>query len=559
MASGVVLNNLIVPIIYEKVINQDPPTTGTMGYFSITGGATSTEVFNDDPNVVIDQGVMFAGDDVRNPTGPSQSTSGSNNEYLRAGTVNAHDGCELDFVWLLIPGSFVVPQDKLTVYADVDGEGQAGVDIVITGGYGEITDGTWQNHTHFLVAARNVYRDGETIAGYTFFKARLTLSGTDTQSREIRENTGSFAINTYAFKLNKGRDAYLEEQVIPEPEDPPFDPSDDQRYDPFPDNTSDEIPLPSDPAIGVTNAGFINVYKPAINSLNNLGNILFPNPASASDIVDAVIRICETLANQNLINYVIDCHVIPVAPVTGTNSTIKVGYRDTGISVPVVTSDYVNVSCGALNIREYFGGFADYVATRSKIYLPFIGFVDTRPEFWQAGTIAVDYKFNVIDGSFMAYIRSSSSKSQLSNTVIAQYAGNACMHFPLTGVNYSNMVSGIVGAAISTASKGASSLAENALSAANTIASGGDVQQSNGYNSTAAILGVRKPYLMIERAVPSYAAKYMHDKGYPTNITANLANVSGFTIIDDIDLSGIPYTEAELTELKQLLADGVYF
>ena len=341
----------------------------------------------------------------------------------------------------------------------------------------------------------------------------------------------------------------------------PFDPSDPDPYNPGGDDSSDEIPIPDDPPIGVTNVGFINVYKTATSALQGLGDILFPNVASATDIVDAVVKLCQTLANQNLINYVIDCHVIPVSPVTGGSEHIKVGYRDTNISAPKVTSDYVNVSCGSLNIREYFSGYQDYMATLSKIYLPFIGFVDTKPEYWQNGTISIDYKFNIIDGSFMTYIRSTSSKSELSNSVIAQYSGNACMHFPITGVNYSNMVSGIIGAAAQAIipGGGAAAVLGGASSALNAMHSGGNVQQSNGYNSTSAILGIRKPFMIIERPVAAFPKNYAHDKGFPANITTLLSNITGFTVIEDIDLSGIPLTDTELTELRSLLADGVYF
>ena len=556
---GLDIGGLTIPIIYEKRIDTAPPT-GTQGYFNIPGHATADETYGGDAHLqtVVGYDCIVCRAQVMNPAGPDPTT-GSVDEYLRAGVIDAHNGATYDFVWTIDPGTYVVPAHTLKIYADANDQGRAEATFVNIGGFYDVVDDTGSSHFIYVVAARNVYND-DTIAGYTIFRVRRIEAQSGPNVTVTYTNVGSTDLNLWAFKTNDNITAYLEEVDIPEPEEPPFDPSDDNRYIPFKDDTSDEIPLPSDPVIGVTNAGFINVYKPAMNALTGLGDILFPNVASATDIVDAVIKLCETLANQNLINYVIDCHVIPVTPVTGGNNTIKVGYRNTGISVPVVTSDYVNVSCGALNIREYFGGFADYVATRSKIYLPFIGFVDTRPEFWQAGTIAIDYKFNVIDGSFMAYIRSTSSKSQLTSTVIAQYAGNACMHFPLTGVNYSSMVSGIVGAAVTAASSGTSSaVLGSALSAANAIAQGGDVQQSNGYNSTAAILGVRKPYLMIERAVPSYSSIYMHDKGYPSNIAAVLSTVSGYTEIEDIDLSGIPFTEAELTELRTLLKEGVYF
>ena len=379
----------------------------------------------------------------------------------------------------------------------------------------------------------------------------------------VTTDYGQFGSNIYILlpQLNRDQntDYYINEEVIPD-EGNPFDPSEPQDYTPIMDNTSDTIDLPTDPPIGVTGSGFINVYKPGVGALQGLGDILFPSPSSSQDIPTMLLTLCETIANSNLINYVIDCHVIPVTPTVGVNAEIKVGYRMTGINVPVVISDYVNFSCGTLNLAEYFGGSQDYAGTRSKLYLPFVGFVDMKEEFWQAGVIGVDYKFNVIDGSFMAYIRSTSSKSQLTGSVIAQYAGNACMHFPVTGVNYSNMVSGLVGAAV-TMSTGKNMIegAKGALDAANTIAQGGNVQQSNGYNSTAAILGVRVPYLMIERAVPSIPSYFNHDKGYPSKITTPLSNVTGYTEIESIDLSGIPLTQTEIEELRDLLKNGVYF
>lgn len=355
-----------------------------------------------------------------------------------------------------------------------------------------------------------------------------------------------------------GLEMYYDGEI--EPNEDPFEDSTPMPYNPTIDDTSDTIDLPSDPTVGVIDAGFINVYNPGPNTLAGLGDVLFPQITVSTDVAQMLWQLTQVLANQNLINYVIDCHVIPVAPVVSGASNIKVGYNNTGISAPNVASDYVNFSCGSLSIAEYFSGFQDYQGTRSKIYLPFIGFVDTKPEFWQAGTISVDYKFNVIDGSFMCYIRSTSSKSQLSGSVIAQYSGNACMHFPLTGVNYSSMVSGIVGASIAAASAGSASPALGAAwSAANSLAQGGNVQQSNGYNSTSALLGVRVPYLMIERVCPAYPTNYSHDKGFPSNISTNLAFVYGFTIIEDIDLSGIPLTQEELEELRGLLKEGVYF
>lgn len=357
------------------------------------------------------------------------------------------------------------------------------------------------------------------------------------------------------------------EDITPAPPEPtpeePFTPSTPEEYptDPTHDDTSDTINIPGNPTTGVSTTGMIHVYKITTNDLDNLGEILFPDMGLPTDIVDAVTKLYNVIANSNLINFVVDCHMIPVSPQIGSNANIKVGPKTTNISVPKVTSDYIDATCGSLNIAEWFQGYQDYSLTKARLYLPFIGFVDVKPEFWQSGTISVDYKFNIIDGSFMCYIRSVSSKSNLNGSVIAQYGGNACMHFPITGVNYANMVSGVLGAAtqVLTGQGSASSIAGGAMSALNTVIQKGEVQQSNGYNSTSALLGVREAYLMIERPVPAFPAYYGHDKGYPANITTALTNVTGFTIIEDIDLSGIPLTQEELEELRGLLKEGVYF
>ena len=400
------------------------------------------------------------------------------------------------------------------------------------------------------------------VKGYYIYKTEHDVITNTSYHTSDSFNLGYYLnIPLPAINKNNGLSLYYDDEY----NEPPFDPSEPEEYDKEHDDTSDTITLPTDPTVGVTSAGFINVYNPSIGALQGLGDFIFPDPipdvTQVTDVLIALIKICQTLANSNLINYVIDCHIIPWTPHTSGNANIKVGFRDTGINVPKVDSDYVTVACGSITLAEYFHGFQDYMLTRSRLYLPFLGFVDCKPEWWQGGTLTVDYKFNVIDGSFMAYVRSTSSKSNLSSSIIAQYAGNACMHLPLTGVNYSQMVSGVISAAMSptSAAKGASPALGVAYSALNTIMAGGEVQQSNGYNSTAAMLGVRTPYLMIERPSPSYPSNYSHDKGMPTNISTTLSSITGYTVIEDIDLSGIPFTSDELSELRQLLADGVYF
>ena len=349
------------------------------------------------------------------------------------------------------------------------------------------------------------------------------------------------------------------------------------------DDSSDTISLPTAPTVGMTSTGFVNVYEISQNALTQFGSELFPDlsftPVSQlpapTDVTTALENIATVLTdfgnqipnmidmyiNNTLINYILDCHILPVAPQSAGTSNIKVGFRTFSPLVNVVTSDYVDFDCGSLNIGEYYGNFIDYAPyTTAKLFLPFIGFIEVLPEFWQAGTLSITYRFNIIDGSFMAFIKSTSSKSKLNDTVIAQYGGNVCVHIPITGANYSNMITGLVGAVggVATHGAGASSIVGGMASALNTVATQSGMQSSNSYNSSTAFLGIRTPYLLIERTVADFSETYDSEHGLPSNISTSFSSLSGFTSSSTVHLDGITgATAEELDELSALLAGGI--
>lgn len=348
------------------------------------------------------------------------------------------------------------------------------------------------------------------------------------------------------------------------------------------DDSSDTISIPTMPTIGVTSTGFVNVYNPSPAALNGFGSELFPDlsftPVSSlpaptdvqtaleniatvlTDFGNQIPNIVDMFINDKLINYVLDCHVIPVAPTVTTNAAIKVGFRTFSQSAPVVTSDYIDFDCGSINIGEYYANYIDYAPyTQAKLFLPFVGYVDVLPEYWQSGTLSITYRFNIIDGSFIAYVKSTSSKSKLTDTIIGQYGGNCCVHIPVTGLNYSSMVSGLVSGAAAVISQasgpnGGTNTVKNAVNIASARPS---IQSSNGYNSTSAFLSCRTPYLMIERSVASFSQYYATENGLPSNVTAKLSTLSGYTEASNIIMSISGATEAESNEIAALLAGGV--
>ena len=342
------------------------------------------------------------------------------------------------------------------------------------------------------------------------------------------------------------------------------------------DTSSDAIGVPELPTLGVSTTGFINIYSPSINELVNFGDDLFPDFQNADfpdlsgevglkeigqalgALVDNVYNIGQSFINSKLIDYVIDCHIIPCYPSVGTKEKIKVGFKTFNQESLKVTSDYVSVDCGSLSIAEYYNNFIDYVGTEAKLYLPFVGFIGIEPEFFQNGTIKVVYSFNIVDGSFMAHVLSTSSKSNLKDTVIGSYSGNCCVHIPITGLNYSTLVTSVLngtGATVSNLMSGnITGAVDNAL---NTLSSKPSMQNSNGYSSSSAFLGIRKPYLLISRIVSSFSNNYPQENGLPLNVSKTLSEMSGLTVVKNAILDGLSCTSQEKEMIKNMLEKGV--
>lgn len=348
---------------------------------------------------------------------------------------------------------------------------------------------------------------------------------------------------------------------------------------------SDSYEMDPVPTASAASLGFINMYNPSAGGLSNLGEEIFPDfefnsvvDPTGNDLLDAILngvaafvdginqipKMFEVYINSRLIDYVQDCHIVPVAPTVGAAAHIKLGFRELETTAPKITSEYVIVDLGSVNLSEFYQSFIDYLPfTRAKLYLPFVGFVPLEPEYWQNGTISVKYKFNVYDGSFSAHVIAtpdSKKISKMANTVIGQYTGTAIVHVPLTGLNYSSMVSGLIGGAGAMVSAIAGgNVAAAATAALNTAASSPQVMSSNAYTASAAFLGQRKPFIVIERSVSHFPEKYSHDAGLPSKITTSLSAASGFTTVGEVDLSGIGASAEEKAAIRALLASGVYF
>lgn len=100
---------------------------------------------------------------------------------------------------------------------------------------------------------------------------------------------------------------------------------------------------------------------------------------------------------------------------------------------------------------------------------------------------------------------------------------------------------------------------ENIPYAVNQVLSGKvNTMISGSFAGGVGMLGSVIPYVIIRRPKQSLAENYKHYVGYPSNVTAKLGTLSGYTKIEQADLEGIPCTDMELAMIYDALKGGVY-
>lgn len=347
------------------------------------------------------------------------------------------------------------------------------------------------------------------------------------------------------------------------------------------DKHSDHVGIPTKPQYGFTSAGFLNHYRISAKGLSMLGEALFPEPQGPSlDVLGAIDRLCVNMYNSKIVDYVIDCRVIPVTAPATNMVNITCGGKvllnpntQQAYSAYLVDEDYVDVDCGVISTPLTEGCFLDMIS-KAKIFIPFYGFVDLAPEYWHGAKIGLYYRFNLMDGSFMVWLTSAPFRSELESAgdmeIIGQYAGNACIHLPINSQSYSQIIGGmittgaaIVGAAAAGAIGGAAAktitagAVQTAVSGAANIANGRpQLINNNSYNGSAALMSCRTPYLLIEFSEAQFSRRYVDENGLPAIINRVLGTMSGFTTcVNPIIDFACEQEEAE--EIRNLLRSGV--
>ncbi len=288
-----------------------------------------------------------------------------------------------------------------------------------------------------------------------------------------------------------------------------------------------------------------SIYNPTLAQVKQFGGWLW-----SDNFIDQLKKMFQEPAQA-----IIGLHKVYGTPITGDESTIVVGYLDSGVPSKTVTKQYITIDCGAVSLPEFFGNVLDYTATDVSIFLPFVGVRQLSTADVMRSTISVKYHIDVLTGTGLAEI---SVRRDAAGGVLYQFSCDCAERFPISSGSYMGIVGGLagVGAGIATAATG--NLLAGGLMAANAIGSSHfDVNRTGNFSGNAGAMGGKVPYLIISRAQPATANNFPAYVGKPVNHTTTIGACKGFIKCTVDHLENIPATADELTEIDTLLQQGI--
>lgn len=378
------------------------------------------------------------------------------------------------------------------------------------------------------------------------------------------------------------------------------------------DDDSDSITDSSIPTISSANTGFTRIYNPTLSQVQDLAQYLWTDETVIQTIWNHIKQYFE-----DPMQAIIGFNLVPCAVPNGGTKNFALMYIDTGVQMTVAANQFVDVDCGTLELKEYFGSALDYSPyTKIACFLPFIGTVQLNTDEVMKNTLQVKYRIDVCSGSCVA-------KILVSGNVLYQYSGHCAIPIPLSSADFSSYVSAAVsvaklaiGAAVgggmgalmagadnptqqtnqvvtttqttetgrnpatgrqitlgtrttvetreSPADQSSTQASFSGLSPTNIANTVGQimtakpyVEHSGSFSGNTGYLGVRRPYLIIQRPNMCMPNQYQSFNGFPSMITEEFSSLKGFTRVQQVQLTGMSATNPEQAEILEFLKSGV--
>lgn len=336
----------------------------------------------------------------------------------------------------------------------------------------------------------------------------------------------------------------------PAPEPAPT-PTPDPVPTPTPTPTPVVDPVPPPPLPVLPSTGMFYCYNPTQLEARKFVEFML----STGFDIDSLKKLFADPAD-----YVIDFVAVPVKPlITPDKYNVKIGSGATGVGMHMVTSQFVTIDCGSIDITPQYNNYLDYAPHSSmRVFLPYIGSVDVDIDMVMGGSLSIKYNFDVLTGACVATLTASRTAHGVTlNSVIGEYSGNAIMHLPIRARSWDTSIGQLAATTASLLSGNVVGAAAGGVGIATGIAKpkitgGGSVSGCSGF------LGSQTPYATFTIPRAATSNDYKRVSGGAGGFYALLNTVHGYTAVKDLHIDDAPFTAEELNELYDILKGGVY-
>lgn len=318
------------------------------------------------------------------------------------------------------------------------------------------------------------------------------------------------------------------------------------------DITSDQITAPGIPST-YTQSYFGHIY------LIDSGNL-----AAVSSIINSNDFIDQFYTNfGDIAKCIVSISQFPISTYSGAGTLGDITVGSKRIASSSLTpqaqplSRFAQVDCGSVDLHLFWDSALDLNPyTKLSVYIPCVGMRPLDADVVMGHTLGLYYNVDFMTGNALAILTLDGDYyDQYSCTLATQYALNTEQWGPV----YQGIMSTLSTAAIGVAVSGSGGAMAGALAGAATqsVAQKLHHDKAGTMGASMSLFSQLQPFVEILRPIQQLPRDYTKFNAYPSYMTAQLINLSGYVEVQDIRLDDIDCTDAERTELMNMLQSGV--
>lgn len=369
------------------------------------------------------------------------------------------------------------------------------------------------------------------------------------------------------------------------------------------DFTSEETPISSLPSVSAADTGFTRLFNPTLPQLQSFASYVWTDTTFWDTLKNQIMQIID-----KPMDYFISLNVLP-CQVENTDQPVEVKllFISTGKYMYGVTNQFTDVDCGYCKIPMQFDSALDNSPyTKVQLYLPYIGMVSLNADEVVGHIIHVTYRVDVFSGGCTAMVGVMDGATE---NIRYCYSGHCAINIPFTSANFSTYIGALIqtaklAGAVAAGAAGAMGVAdaiaglpepkssetrsvkENAdgetmyakttvhhssgasmssivthglvNTAASIMGAKPQIERSGTFSGNTGYLALRYPYIIMESPNLCTPNEYGTLNGRPSLQYLPLANLTGYTKVQQMVLNGFGATNPELDEIGALLKAGVY-